>query len=225
VHASRKTAAAHEKPTASVLSQVRRRRSRSRRYSVDSTHESVCERPTRSAGHRPSGTPRLVRLGWSVAGLAALALVAAACTGGGSSSSGAGSYGAAPTKSSASPSAAIVDLRGSKLGQTLVDGQGRTLYLFEADKAGKSECNGACTSAWPPYLSNGTPHAGTGVTGALLGTSIRGDGGGTQVTYRGHPLYYYAGDNRPGDAAGQGLNQFGARWYVLAPGGNKIDTD
>ena len=144
MHATRKTTEAQEKPTASVLSHRRRRRS---------------------------------RRGWSVAGLAALALVAAACTGGGSSSSGAGSYGAAPATSSGSPSAAIVDLRGSKLGQTLVDGQGRTLYLFEADKAGTSNCNGACTSAWPPYVSNGTPHAGTGLTGALLGTSTRGDGG------------------------------------------------
>ena len=111
------------------------------------------------------------------------------------------------------------------LGQTLVDGQGRTLYLFEADTAGKSNCNRACTSAWPPYVSHGTPQAGTGVAGALLGTSLRGDGGGTQVTYRGHPLYYYAGDSRPWDAAGQGLNQFGAKWYVLASSGNKIATD
>jgi predicted lipoprotein with Yx(FWY)xxD motif len=190
---------------------------------MNSTHQTVNERPTRSAGHRPSGTPRLVRLGWSVAGLAALAFVAAACAGGGSSSSGAGSYGAAPATSSGSPSAAIVDLRGSKLGQTLVDGQGRTLYLFEADTAGKSNCNGACTSAWPPYVSHGTPQAGTGVTGALLGTSLRGDGA-AQVTYQGHPLYYYAGDSRPGDAAGQGLDQFGARWYVLAPSGNKLAT-
>jgi predicted lipoprotein with Yx(FWY)xxD motif len=191
---------------------------------MNSIHETVNERPTRSAGHRPFGAARLVRLGWSVAGLAVLALVAAACTAGGSPSSGAGSYGAGPATSSGSPSAAIVDLRGSKLGQTLVDGQGRTLYLFEADTAGKSACNGACTSAWPPYLSNATPHAGTGVAGALLGTSVRGDGG-SQVTYRGHPLYYYAGDSRPGDAAGQGLDAFGAKWYVLASSGNKIDTD
>ncbi len=191
---------------------------------MNSTQETVYERPTRSAGNRPTGTPRVVRLGRSLAGLAVLVLVAAACTGGGSSSSGAGSYGAGPTTSSGSASAAIVDLRGSKLGQTLVDGQGRTLYLFEADKAEKSNCSGACASAWPPYLSNGTPHAGTGVTGALLGTSVRGDGA-AQVTYDGHPLYYYVGDSRPGDAAGQGLDQFGAKWYVLAPSGNKIDTD
>jgi len=187
LHASRKTAAGHQKPTASVLSQRRR------------------------------------HLGWSVAGLAALAFLAAACTGGGYSSSGAGSYGAAPTTRSGSPSA-IVDLRGSELGQTLVDGQGRTLYLFEADRAGKSQCNGACASAWPPYVTSSAPHVGTGVTAALLGTSIRGDGV-AQVTYLGHPLYYYAGDNQPGDAAGQGLNQFGAKWYVLASSGNKIATD
>ena len=108
------------------------------------------------------------------------------------------------------------------LGQTLVDGQGRTLYLFEADKPGMSNCTGACTSAWPPYVSKGTPHAGTGVAGALLGTSLRGDGGAAQVTYHGHPLYYYAGDSRPGDATGQGLDAFGAKWYVLASSGNKI---
>jgi predicted lipoprotein with Yx(FWY)xxD motif len=59
------------------------------------------------------------------------------------------------------------------------------------------------------------------VAGALLGTSIRGDGAG-QVTYHGHPLYYYAGDSRPGDATGQGLDAFGAKWYVLASSGNKI---
>jgi len=218
VHGTAKTAVTHERSTASVLRQ--RGQQRRQRDSMKSTHETIYERPTRSAGHRPSSTALLVRLGWSVWGLAALAVLAAACTGGGSSSS----YGAAPAPSSGPPSAAIVDLRSSKLGQTLVDGQGRTLYLFEADKAGKSECNGGCTSAWPPYVVKGIPQAGTGVTGALLGTTIRGDGG-TQVTYNDHPLYYYAGDNRPGDATGQGLNQFGARWYVLAPSGLKIDTD
>jgi predicted lipoprotein with Yx(FWY)xxD motif len=168
---------------------------------------------------------RSLRLGWSVAGLAVLALVAAACSSGGSSGGG-GLYGGGPTTSSGpKAAAAVVDLRGSKLGQILVDAQGRTLYLFEADKAGRSACDGACASAWPPYLSSGAPQAGTGVAGSLLGSSRRGDGGGTQVTYHGHPLYYYAGDSRPGDTAGQGLNQFGAKWYVLASSGDKIDTD
>jgi len=221
MHATRKIAVAHEQPTASVRSPRRRR---SRWDPMRLTHETVSQRPARSARYRPSGASRLVSVGWFVAGLAAVTLVAGACAGGGSSSSGGGLYGAGPTASSGPPAAAVVDLRGTKLGQTLVDGRGRTLYLFEADKAGKSNCRGACTSAWPPYLSNGAPQAGTGVAGTLLGTSIRGDDGGTQVTYHGHPLYYYAGDNEPGDTAGQGLSQFGARWYVLAPSGNKIAT-
>jgi predicted lipoprotein with Yx(FWY)xxD motif len=165
-------------------------------------------------------TARSLRLGWCVAGLAALALVAAACAGSGASSSGAYGVGAPP--SSGPPAAAVVEVRGSRLGQILVDGQGRTLYLFEADQARMSSCNGACASAWPPYLSDATPRAGAGVTGSLLGTSARGDDGGTQMTYDGHPLYYYAGDSEPGDTAGQGLDQFGAKWYVLAPGGDKI---
>ena len=174
--------------------------------------------------YRTRKTARLMRLGWSVAGLAAVALVAAACTGGGASSSGAGTYGAGPAPSSGAAMAAMVDLRSSKLGQTLVDGQGRTLYLFEADTAGNSTCQGACASAWPPYISNGATRPGNGVSGALLGSSPRDDGA-TQVTYHSHPLYYYAGDSRPGDAVGQGLNQFGAKWYVLASSGDKIDTD
>jgi predicted lipoprotein with Yx(FWY)xxD motif len=62
------------------------------------------------------------------------------------------------------------------------------------------------------------------VTGGLLGT-IAGDGGGAQVTYHGHPLYYYAGDNRPGDTTGEGLDQFGAKWYAVAATGDKIDDD
>jgi predicted lipoprotein with Yx(FWY)xxD motif len=162
------------------------------------------------------------KLGWAVAAVAALMLVAAACGGGGNNYGG-GGYGAAPATTAGGATmtmGAAVDVRGSKLGQTLVDGQGRTLYLFEADTAGRSNCHGACASAWPPYLSSGAPEAGTGVTGGLLGT-IPGDGG-TQVTYHGHPLYYYAGDSQPGDATGQGLDQFGAKWYVVAPGGDRI---
>jgi predicted lipoprotein with Yx(FWY)xxD motif len=161
------------------------------------------------------------KLGWAVAAVAVLMLVAAACGGGGYSSgsnNGGGAYGAAQaTTAGGAAMGAAVDLRGSTLGQTLVDGQGRTLYLFKADTADRSNCHGACASAWPPYLSSGAPQAGTGVTGGQLGT-IPGDGG-AQVTYHGHPLYYYAGDSQPGDATGQGLDQFGAKWYVVAPDG------
>jgi predicted lipoprotein with Yx(FWY)xxD motif len=184
--------------------------------------------PTRPGPGRAglaAGTPRLVRVSRIAFGVAALALLAAACTGGGGGYGSAGTdpYGAAATMSSDPRPAAVVDVRASALGRTLVDGQGRTLYLFEADRAGRSECNGGCATAWPPYLGGGNPQAGTGVTGSLLGTTSRGDGG-TQVTYGGHPLYHYAGDAGPGDDAGEGLDQFGAKWFVLGPDGAKIEA-
>jgi len=134
--------------------------------------------------------PRQLRRGLtSAASLAAFTLALAACGAGGSSAYGAGGgYGAAPATPSAVGTAATVDLRASSLGQIVVDAQGRTLYLFEADKGGKSACDGPCATAWPPYLSNGAPQAGTGASGGLIGTTFRGDGT-TQVTYGGHPLY------------------------------------
>ncbi|MER6414937.1 COG4315 family predicted lipoprotein [Streptomyces humidus] len=109
-----------------------------------------------------------------------------------------------------------------KLGTILVSGTGRTLYLFEADKSTTSTCNGACAAAWPPLLTSGSPSTGGSAQSKLLGTSKRSDGK-TQVTYNGHPLYLYAGDSKAGDTNGQALNQFGAEWYVLDAGGNKVD--
>jgi predicted lipoprotein with Yx(FWY)xxD motif len=116
-----------------------------------------------------------------------------------------------------------VALRKLNVGKALVDGQGRTLYVFEADKGTSSTCNAACASVWPPATTAGRPTAGPGVDAAKLGTTKRGDGA-LEVTYDGHPLYRYAPDAKPGDAAGQGLNQFGAPWYVLAASGKKIDN-
>jgi predicted lipoprotein with Yx(FWY)xxD motif len=189
-----------------------------RQVSWNSTHERSRRRSARPAGQRLAGMPRLVRLGSVASGAAAVGLLAAACSGG----SGYGSsYGVGRTTSAGPATTAVVGIRASSLGQTLVDGQGSTLYFFEADKAGRSECNGACTAAWPPYLGGSTVTAGTGVTAALLSTITRADGG-RQVTYGGHPLYRYAGDNAPGDLTGQGLDQFGAKWYVLGPSGSEI---
>ena len=90
------------------------------------------------------------------------------------------------------------------------------------DKKNKSECSGACAAGWPPLITSGKPKAGKGAEAKLLGTTKRNHG--TQVTYNGHPLYRYAPDTKPGDVTGQGLNQFGAPWYVLAATGNKIDN-
>jgi predicted lipoprotein with Yx(FWY)xxD motif len=129
-----------------------------------------------------------------------------------------------PSSSSSAPAAATATVSvgmNAKLGQILVDGNGRTLYLFEADKASSSTCYGACATYWPPLLTSGAPMAGAGVNAPLLGTTKRSDGT-TEVTYSGHPLYYVVTDHNPGDATGQAVNNFGAAWYVIGPDGNKI---
>lgn len=107
-----------------------------------------------------------------------------------------------------------------RLGQVLVDGKGRTVYLFEKDKAGKSSCSGSCAAVWPPVTTGAKPQPGSGVDASKLGTTRRSDGK-TEVTYGGHPLYFYAPDGS-GSAQGQGLNQFGAKWYVLSSSGNAV---
>jgi predicted lipoprotein with Yx(FWY)xxD motif len=109
----------------------------------------------------------------------------------------------------------------SSLGGILVDGQGRTLYLFAKDRQGRSRCDGTCATYWPPLLTHGKPAAGQGVNGSLLGITHRA-GGSTQVTYAGHPLYRFVQDSRPGQTTGQDSHAFGASWYVLAPTGRKI---
>ena len=127
-----------------------------------------------------------------------------------------------PCRPASARSAAAWRATAGKLGTILVDANGRTLYLFEADKSTQSTCNGACAAAWPPLLTSGGPTAGGSAKPGLLGTTKRSDGK-TQVTYNGHPLYGYAGDSKPGDTNGEGLNQFGAAWYVLNTSGEKVD--
>ena len=107
------------------------------------------------------------------------------------------------------------------LGPILVDSRGRTLYDFPPDKAGMSSCYGACAALWPPVLTTGKPLAGPGVRASLLGTTKRKDGK-LEVTYKGHPLYYFVTDRKPGQTTGQGVNQFGAPWWVLSPAGKEI---
>jgi predicted lipoprotein with Yx(FWY)xxD motif len=165
---------------------------------------------------------RLVGLGLPSAGLAALAVIAAGCGGGSPSGTTGPAYGAAQPAPKARAAALGTGL--TKLGTVLVDGRGRTLYLFEKDKGTASSCYGACASIWPPVTSGAKSVAGAGLTAAKLGSTKRTDGK-TQLTYAGHPLYTYAGDGKPGAIAGQGLDQFGAEWYVLAPSGDKIDKD
>ena len=173
---------------------------------------------------------KLVLLG----GFAAVAFITAAC------GTGTGSYGAAPATTPngqpstapvvASPSAtaspqatgAAIAVGSSRLGSILVDSSGRTLYLFVADSGTASTCNSAsCVQNWPPFLTNGAPQALNGVNAALLGTTTRGDGT-TEVTYAGHPLYYFIADRKPGDVTGQNIDAFGGPWYVVSPSGMQI---
>jgi predicted lipoprotein with Yx(FWY)xxD motif len=110
----------------------------------------------------------------------------------------------------------------SKLGRILVDGRGRSLYLFEKDRNGKSSCNGACAAYWPPLIASGKPHAKPGVKASWLGRTKRTDGR-WQVTYKRHPLYTFVGDTKKGQINGEGLTDFGAGWDLVSPAGAKVE--
>jgi predicted lipoprotein with Yx(FWY)xxD motif len=131
--------------------------------------------------------------------------------------------GLAAIATSAVSTPATVKTRSTSLGTILVDAKGRTLYLFEKDKNAKSACTGACAKAWPPLLTKGKPKAAGSARASRLGTTKRSDGT-TQVTYNRHPLYGFIADqNKPGSIKGEGSKAFGAEWYVLGAGGNKIE--
>ncbi|MBO8200254.1 hypothetical protein ACFW4X_09015 [Streptomyces smyrnaeus] len=158
---------------------------------------------------------------WTAVCAAAAVLWAAVLSGCSDGGDGGPSPSPSPTKKEGT-----VQVRSSDLGRILVDGTGRTLYLFEADKSSRSTCEGGCAQAWPPVVVKGKaePEAGAGARSELLGTGER-EGGERQVTYDGHPLYRYEGDEKPGDTEGQGLDQFGAEWFVLDPSGKKITRE
>jgi len=174
--------------------------------------------------------------------LSPLLLVAVLAAGCGSSSSksssssastnaaGAAPYGAPSSSTSAastaSPGAAtakpitIKTKHDKKLGTILAAGpKNMTVYLWDADTGTSSNCSGKCAKVWPPVI--GKPSASGKALSGDLGTSMRADGA-TQVTYKGHPLYYFEKDKDAGDAYGQGNKGFGAAWWVLSPSGKAI---
>lgn len=163
-------------------------------------------------------------------GLAAITLAAAAC---GSASQSVATSSSPPSSpaASVSPSSSpapvvstgitLTVANNPRLGQILVDSSGRTVYLFVADKGTTSVCYTQCAAYWPPVITNGALRAGSGVNSSLLGTTARTDGT-EEVTYAGHPLYYFISDKKPGDATGQGVKGFGAPWYVVAPTGMQV---
>lgn len=171
-------------------------------------------------------TSRTTRL--RVTGLAALAgaaVLISACGSSGSSttaSTHAAQTSAATGQTPVSNATVAIGTAKGADGTYLTSG-GRAVYLWAADSGGMSSCAGACASAWPPLTAKGAPSAGAGVSASDLGTVARSDGS-KQVTYKGHPLYYFAGDSGAGQTNGQGSDGFGARWWLVAPSGSAITS-
>ena len=112
-----------------------------------------------------------------------------------------------------------IEVTDSDLGEIVVDGEGMTLYVFDNDTDGNSTCYDDCEANWPAFT--GDVSAGDGVDDGLLDSSERDDGT-MQVTYGGQPLYYFAGDQAPGNLNGQAV---GGIWWVVGPDGQKITEE
>lgn len=158
-----------------------------------------------------------------IAALATCAAVLSACGSSSSSSSTAAPAASATSTSSTTAAAASITIGTAQShGQTYLTGaSGRALYLWVADAMDKSSCSSACAQVWPPVTASGKPTGSAGVTAGDLGTIKRSDGS-EQVTYKGHPLYYYAADKSAGSTTGEGSNSFGAKWWLVAPSGSAI---
>jgi predicted lipoprotein with Yx(FWY)xxD motif len=177
------------------------------------------------------------KLAAGVGGALGAAVLVAACSSAGSSSTAAAPASSAPASSaSGTPAAAspassgastsggtVIETATSSAGTFLVTGSGRAVYLWVKDTGDMSNCNGACAGAWPPVTttSSATATASGGAKASDLGTITRSDGS-KQVTYDGHPLYYFSGDSGPGTATGQGSDGFGAKWWLVAPTGSDV---
>jgi predicted lipoprotein with Yx(FWY)xxD motif len=127
----------------------------------------------------------------------------------------------AVSASGSADSGTLVKVGSSSLGRVLVDAHGKTLYIWAHDKGTKSTCNGDCAEYWPPLLTRGKPLAAGGAQASQLGTSRRRDGR-IQVTYAGHPLYYFVQDTKPGQTKGEGLTGFGGRWDPVSAAGTAV---
>ncbi|HKP19995.1 MAG TPA: hypothetical protein VJT68_00650 [Thermoleophilaceae bacterium] len=140
------------------------------------------------------------------------ALVVAGCGGGGDQA----------TAASSQPSSDTINVTDNgDLGKILTDSQGRTIYMFAKDTGSKSTCSVACAAEWPPVTTTGKPTAANGLSASMVGTTTRADGT-KQVTYSGHPLYLFSGDQAAGDTNGQNLSAYGAKWYALSSAGDRV---
>ena len=198
------------------------------------TQQSPCRRKPGKARVTKSRVARIpvpVKLGVP---LAAATLLAAACSSGTSSSAAApaasspaasspaaSSPAAGNSGSAASASSTVISSASSSAGPVLINGSGRAVYVWAKDTKDMSACTGACASAWPPVQATGKVTAALSAVSSDLGTITRSDGT-KQVTYDGHPLYYFSGDSGAGQANGQGSDNFGAEWWLVAPSGTDV---
>ena len=159
--------------------------------------------------------PPPARLATGVGGAVGAAMLVAACSSGGSSSS----TGAASSAAASGSGATVITTASSSGNTFLASGSGRAIYLWAKDTGNASACTGACAAAWPPVTGAAT--AAGSAKASDLGTITRSDGT-KQVTYDGHPLYYFVGDSGPGTATGQGSDNFGAKWWLVSPAGSDV---
>jgi predicted lipoprotein with Yx(FWY)xxD motif len=110
-----------------------------------------------------------------------------------------------------------LSVKSTKYGKAVFGPSGKVLYVFGPDRRNKSHCYGVCAAAWPPLLTKQKPLAGPGVKAKLLGTTSRNNGT-VQVTYNGHPLYYYSAD-KVGKVMCQHVNMHGGLWLIIKPNG------
>lgn len=150
--------------------------------------------------------------------VAAIAMVLAGC---GSGSSGYGGSSNPTGSSSSGGGQETISTTSGGMGTYLTADNGRAIYLWEGDHSNASSCSSACASVWPPVTTEGAPKATGSAVASDLGTIRRSDGT-MQVTYLGHPLYYYAPDTAAGQTTGQGNDGFGAKWWLVAPSGSAV---
>ncbi len=123
-----------------------------------------------------------------------------------------------PTGSAEARRGRVIKTASSEFGPMLFDRSGQAIYLFAKEKTSKPECYGACAEAWPPVLTKGTPQARGDARSELLGTTPRKDGS-KQVTYKGHPLYFYAHENKF-EVLCHNITENGGLWLVVTPKGD-----
>lgn len=121
------------------------------------------------------------------------------------------------TKTEVVATGTVITTGDSEFGPMLFDSKGQAIYIWELEDSATAECYGDCADAWPPVLTDGEPIASGSANKELLGTTKRNDGT-TQVTYNGHPLYYYAHE-KPGEVKCHNIRTHGGLWWVIQPSG------